>query len=63
VVERISVRKEYDHPTLGYLSFDQLMLSANEKPPQRLFVLVPTPGTATMEILQNIASQPAENPQ
>lgn len=53
VVGRLNVRKEFEHPALGHLTFEQTTLFASESPDLKLVVKIPVPGTGTLEKLRH----------
>lgn len=49
----------YDHPELGRLSFDPVVLSVPKYPTLRVFTYLPKSGTRTQEVLLSLPRKPA----
>jgi hypothetical protein len=54
VVGRRNVCKQFEHPTIGQLSFEQTTLLVSESLDYRLVVKIPLPETDTLEKLKTM---------
>ncbi len=54
VVGRRNVCKEFEHPAVGRLSFEQTTLLVSESPDYKLVVKIPLPETGTLEKLHRL---------